>query len=179
MNSGCRNNGCRNNVCRKSGCIPRRKSARARFSRACLFISVSSVALCFLKHFKRRSSRTIRLTDDCAMPSSRAISLCVEWVPDLSSWLTASLSTLSMLCTFLAVRGRPLPFVRLVVPVASIFRIDRFQWSQRPSFLREFGNKPFCTTVFILPEKFNNNFYHRPWMPLSITRVNNDVNITE
>ena len=33
-----------------------------------------------------------------------------------------------------------------------------FQWSQRPPFLREFGNKPFCGIVFILPEKFNNNF---------------------
>ena len=33
-----------------------------------------------------------------------------------------------------------------------------FQWSQRPLFLREFGNKPFCCIVFILPKKFNNNF---------------------
>jgi len=29
---------------------------------------------------------------------------------------------------------------------------------QRPPFLREFGNKPLCAIVFILPEKFNNNF---------------------
>ena len=29
---------------------------------------------------------------------------------------------------------------------------------QRPPFLMEFGNRPLCAIVFILPEKFNNNF---------------------
>jgi len=41
-----------------------------------------------------------------------------------------------------------------------------FQWSQRPSFLREFGNKPFCGIVFILAEKFNNaiiNYARKQW----------------
>jgi len=97
------------------------KSFFAQIRRDAQFAAVSSCARRFFGHFNLRSWRTMRYTDEWWMPVSLAIWRVNRWVFVAPSWLKTNSSTESTLSSMRALRRRPLPARRAVVPVSRNF----------------------------------------------------------
>ena len=96
------------------------KSCRARVILDCLLAAVNARALVFFRHFSFRPVFMIRWTLDRWIPDSREICRTLRCVRGLSSWLNAIFSTTTFPAAR-AVRGRPLPAIRSMDSLRSIF----------------------------------------------------------
>jgi len=123
----------------------RRSSFRARVRRNAHFATVSSCTRRFFKHINFKFWRMIRYSlPKWRIHVSRKILCVVLWLFGAPSWLKINLLTESTLSTVRALRGRPLPWRLLVLPVFLNFLYNLF----RPEIAQ------------LLPGKSPTSFYH-------------------
>jgi len=88
----------------------RRSSFCTRVRHKAQFVTVSSCAWRFFKHFNLKLWRTIRYTEEWWIPVSREIWRVVLWLFGAPSWLKINSLTESTLSSVRALRGHPLPW---------------------------------------------------------------------